>query len=68
MREWSDEPWLAQIRLANIRNGTLVLHSSSAAALIQLRQHQRGLLDYLNQRFQIRCDQLEARVRPGSGS
>lgn len=65
LHQWSQEPWLTHIQLANIRDGTLVLYSSSAAALVLLRNRQSALLDYLNQRYQIDCMRIEAKVRPG---
>lgn len=64
LRQWSDDPWLSHIRLANIRGNTLVIFSSSAAALVPLRHRQKALLDFLNQRFYLACTQLEAKVRP----
>lgn len=64
LRQFSDEPWLAQIHVANIRNGTLVLFSSSAAALVVLRNRQKKLLEFLHQRFPSACIAIEARVRP----
>ena len=64
LHQWSDEPWLAQVQLANVRDGTLVLYSASAAALVILRNRQKALLDYLNQRFPLDVVRIEAKVRP----
>lgn len=64
LREWADEPCFAQIHVANIRHGTLVIYSSSAAALVVLRHRRKALLDFLNHRFQLACNDIEAKVRP----
>lgn len=64
LRQWSDEPWLAQIRIANIRDETVVVFSSSAAALVQLRYRKQSLLDWLNARTGLECARIDARVRP----
>lgn len=66
LKHWSDEPWLAHVRVANVRNGTVVLFSASAAALVPLRYCTQELLAWLNQRFQLNCSRLETKVRPGS--
>ncbi len=62
--EWSTEPWVAQIRLANIRGETLVIYSASATALVPLRYRSASLLAWLNARYQLACTRLEAKVRP----
>ncbi len=64
LRDWCHEPWIAQIRIANIRGETLVIYSASAAALIPLRHRSDALLAWLNDRFKLRCTRLEAKVRP----
>lgn len=64
LHQWSDDPWLAQIRLANVRGDTLVLFSSSAAALVQLRYRKQSLLDWLNRQAGLNCTQIDAKVRP----
>lgn len=68
LQQWNSEPWLAQIHLANIRNDTLVIFSSSAAALVVLRNRQKALLDFINQRFHLTCTLIEAKVRPISNT
>lgn len=65
---WSDEPWLAQIQCANFREGTLVMFSSSAAALVPLRHRQKSLLDFVNQRFGLALTQVELKCRPDAAS
>ena len=61
---WSAEPWISLIRIANVRDETLVIHAYSATALIPLRYRKQQLLAWLNDRFQLKCDKLEAKVRP----
>lgn len=62
---WCDEPWVRQLRIANLRGGTLVVYSSSAAALVPLRHRRQAFLEWLNQQFQLGCTELDVRVRPG---
>jgi hypothetical protein len=66
LQQWNDAPWLAHIRLANIRGSTLVFYSSSAATLVNLRHHQQALLDFVQRNFQLACTHIEAKVRPDS--
>jgi len=61
---WSPEPWIRQIRVANIRNDTLIVYATSATVLVQLRYRRQSLLSWLNQRFQLGCTEVEAKVRP----
>ncbi|HSW13712.1 MAG TPA: DciA family protein [Solimonas sp.] len=61
---WSAEPWITQIRVANVRDETLVIHAYSAAALIPLRYRKQQLLAWFNDRFQLQCQKIEAKVRP----
>lgn len=64
LRQWSRENWSQHIRVANLRGDVIVIFSSSAAALVPLRAKQQALLDFLNNRFQLACNQLEIKVRP----
>ncbi|AXQ28088.1 DUF721 domain-containing protein [Solimonas sp. K1W22B-7] len=61
---WSAEPWVALIRVANVRGETLVIHANSAAALVPLRYRSTALLAWLNQRFSLGCTKTEAKVKP----
>lgn len=61
---WSPEPWVALIRVANVRGETLVIHADSAAALVPLRYRSTALLAWLNRRFSLDCAKMEAKVRP----
>lgn len=64
MRDWCDEPWVRQIRIANLRGDTVVLYSASASALVPLRHHSRSLLAWLKTRYQLSCTRVETKVRP----
>jgi hypothetical protein len=64
LTQWSDEPWLGFVRVANVRAETVVLFSSSAAALVPLRYRSQDLLAWLNEKFQLDCTKLETKVRP----
>lgn len=64
LRDWCDEPWVHQIRIANVRGDTVVLYSASASALVPLRHHSRSLLAWLKTRYQLSCTRIETKVRP----
>lgn len=64
LHEWCSEPWIAHVRVANLRDGVLVVFSPSAASLVPLRHRSASLLAFLNQRFALNCRQIEAKVRP----
>lgn len=64
LSEWTQEPWIKEIRIANIRDETLVLYTSSAAALVPLRHRSQALLTWLNTRHRLRCTKLDTRVCP----
>ncbi|WP_348819662.1 hypothetical protein [Fontimonas sp. SYSU GA230001] len=64
LRDWCDEPWVHQVRIANIRGDTAVLYASSAPALLRARQRQRALLAWLKTRHLLSCTRIEAKVRP----
>jgi len=64
LSQWSPEPWVARIRLANVRDDTAVVYATSAAALVQLRHRSRSLLAWLNDRHHLHCTRIEAKVLP----
>lgn len=66
LHRWSPDPWITQIRVANIRDHTVVIHAASASALVPLRYRRQALLTWLNDRFQLECTELEAKVRPAT--
>ena len=61
---WCDEPWVRQIRVANIRDRTVVVFSASASALVPLRHRSGSLLLWLNDHFRLSCTKIETKVRP----
>jgi hypothetical protein len=64
---WCAEPWVRQIRVANVRDQTVVVFSASAAALIPLRHRSGAFLLWLNDRYRLSCTRLDAKVRPPAG-
>lgn len=64
IQDWCEENWRPQLRAVNIRADTLVIFSSSAAALIQLRLRQTDLLHHLNNRLQLGIKTLDLKVMP----
>lgn len=65
LHQWTAEPWLAAIRVANLRGDTLVVFADSASAATALRYRRLELLDYLRQRHGLSVNRIEAKVRPG---
>jgi hypothetical protein len=63
-QHWSDEPWINQIRVANIRGTTLVVFSQTAAIQIPLRHQKQNLLNFLQQQLGLTCTELEVKVVP----
>ncbi|MGH8445927.1 MAG: hypothetical protein ACREVL_11705 [Solimonas sp.] len=61
---WCSEPWIQQIRIANIRDQTVVVYSASASALVPLRHRSSALLVWLNDRYRFSCTKVDAKVRP----
>ncbi len=64
LRQWTQEPWLDSIRLVNVRDDTVVIYASTAAALVPLRYRQQALLAFLQERFNLNCSKIEAKVKP----
>jgi hypothetical protein len=61
--EWTQEPWIREIRIANIRDETVVVYATSAAALVPLRHRSPALLEWLKRRHRVICTRIDARVR-----
>ncbi len=59
---WCSEPWIRQIRIANIRGATVVVFSASAAALVPLRHRSGAFLLWLNQNYGLSCSRLTVKV------
>jgi len=66
LHEWSREPWLSAIRVANLRGDTLVVFSENAAAATTMRYRREDLLAFLRKRLGLEVARLETKVRPGS--
>ena len=64
LHRWCPEPWIRNIRLANVRDGTLVIYASSATALVPLRYRSQSLLLWLNQQYSLNCSQIDAKIAP----
>jgi len=63
-KQWSSEPWIKSIRIANIRGNTVVIYAQTAASLVPLRYRKASLLGLLKERFNLTCTEIDARVRP----
>jgi hypothetical protein len=66
LHQWSREPWLSAIRVANLRGDTLVVFSDNAAAATTMRYRREDLLAYLRERHGLAVGRLETKVRPRS--
>jgi hypothetical protein len=64
LRSWIDEPWLADVRLVNIRGDTAVFFVSTAAVLLPLRYLQEPLIAFLRQRTGLAVSKIETKVKP----
>lgn len=63
-RQWSSEPWIKSIRIANIRGNTVVIFTQTAASLVPLRYRKASLLGLLKEQFNLTCTEIDAKVRP----
>lgn len=66
IRDWAKAPLASALRIANERDGVVVLHVDSAAALTQLRFRQQELIQLLRQRLDSPSLHLEIQLRPAS--
>lgn len=66
LHQWSNESWLANIRVANLRGDTLVVFSDSAASLTTLRYQRENLLTWLREHHGLAISRIEARVKWGT--
>lgn len=66
LHQWTTDPWLAAIRVANLRGDTLVVFADTAAAATMLRYRREDLLAYLRRQHGPEIGRLEVKVRPGS--
>jgi hypothetical protein len=63
-QQWADEPWIKQIRVANIRGTTIIVFIQSAAIQVPLRYRKPDLLNLLKQQFRLTCTDMEVKVVP----
>jgi hypothetical protein len=66
MREWAGKPLALSLSVANERDGTLVIYTTSAAALTQVRYRQQELIQFLHRRLGLELHKLEIKNTPSS--
>lgn len=66
LRDWVREPLASSLRIANEREGVIVVFVDSAAAHTQLRYRQQEMLQVLREGLQKPSLQLEIKMRPAS--
>ena len=64
MREWAGKPLALSLSIANLREGTLVIYTTSAAALTQVRYRQQELIQFLRERLGLDLHKLEIKNTP----
>jgi len=62
-RDWVPAPIARAMRVANFRDGIIVIYVDSAAALTQLRYSEQELLQVLTQRLKPPCKKLEIKIK-----
>lgn len=68
VRDWAPSPLDRALRIANLRDGSVVLVVDSAPALTQLRFRQQELIELLRQRLNSPSLQVEIQMQPVSPS
>ena len=63
LREWAADPWSRALRVANARDGIVVVLADSAAAFTKLRYRQQDLLLLLRQKLGNPDLRLEIKLR-----
>ena len=66
LRDWAREPLASSLRIANEREGVVVVYIDSAAALTQLRYRQQEMLQVLRDGLGKPTLTLEIKLRPAS--
>jgi len=65
LREWLADPRLARsLRIANERDGRLVVYAASAAAATLLRYRQQELIQFLRLKLGLDATSIEVKIRP----
>ena len=66
LRRHFDAPWARQLRVANIRDATLVVYVDNAASLTRVRFLEARILGVVRDELRHTVLKLEAQVRPRS--
>ncbi|GAC1632589.1 MAG: hypothetical protein NVS9B10_27250 [Nevskia sp.] len=66
LRDWAQEPLSRSLRIANARDGVVVVYADSAAAFTQLRYRQQELLQLLREKLANPALTLEIQMRPSA--
>ena len=66
LREWAGKPLALSLSVANMRDGTLVIYTTSAAALTHIRYRQQELIQFLHGRFGLDLHKLEIKNTPAA--
>lgn len=64
LSQWLGDPTQTTVRVANLRDETLVLFSNNAAATTRLRYERESLLTHLREQHGFEVRHLEIRVKP----
>lgn len=65
LREWAADTRLARsLRIANERDGRLVIYADSAAAATTLRYRQQELIQFLRHKLSLNATSIEVKIRP----
>ena len=62
--EWAPASLRPFLHIAAEREGELVIHTSSAAALTEIRYRQSELLDYLRRHFDLSATKVVTKIVP----
>lgn len=68
IRDWAGEPLAQSLRIANDREGVVVVYADSAAAFTELRYRQQELVQLLKARPGSSTVTLEIKMRPAAQS
>jgi hypothetical protein len=64
VRDWAGTPLNQHLRVANVRQGALVIYIENAAAYTALRYRQQELLERLRQQCKITISKIEIKTMP----
>jgi hypothetical protein len=63
-REWLNEPWAGDVRLASVDGETAVAYAAHAAAATLVRFRAPSIVAFVRERFNPACTDLQIRVQP----